>query len=275
MKTPQSKNFLNAARPFAFLTSSKLYKLLTIAAIIVSALTLVHFFFGKIIAHVFIELHEELDLLFATHPIAVLVIFQLLFTVNHLFILPVHSLTCVALAMILKNFLLALATAVLFSLVASVLVYFVVQELFYDRLWRVYKENELLNVLLEESKRRPFQVALMARMMAIPIGLKDYLLALVHVPLAQYAASAVLSNCVFVSTAVGIGVSLDSLDEVFEGRRSWAEKRWSEKLSLALFLAVALFTSLAVFVISFWTKRKLQVQRAQREVALTAIKAEC
>lgn len=237
----------------------------------VISVIVLHFFLGNYVHKFLLGLHEELDFLFSTHPWVVLLIFQLLFIINHLLILPIHSLTCVALAMIVRKFFLAFVISTVFTLVASSLVYFFVQELFYDRIWKMYKENDLLNILLEESKKKPFQIALMARMMAIPVGLKDYLLALVHSPFPYYLLSAVISNCVFVSSAISIGIGLDNLEEVLEGKRPWSEKRLAEKLSFALFFAIIFFTSIVVFFITLWTKEKLRLRRARKEISMCSM----
>lgn len=243
---------------------------IAIAFAVCAAMLLTHLFFRESIGAAMVSAHKQINREFDDHPLIVLGFFQVLFVTAHFFLLPIHSLLCIALTVIVQDFWLGLGFCLVFSLLASSLQYLVVRKLIYDRIWHRYRTNELVKLLLDESAKHPFRVALMARMLAVPVGLKDYILALVHTPFPAYIGSALVSSLIFLTSAVSIGVSLENLDQLLEQKKPWAQKSFAEKSSVVLFFVVFLFTSSAVLLITVWTRKKLSARQTHKEMELSS-----
>lgn len=214
-----------------------------------------------------LEICRSLEQQHLSHPLITSLIIGLIFVSVQVFVFPFMAFLCIIVAVIYKNFLFAYSLSLLSSTIGSATVFLLVSRNRCSKSFDRYRSNEMISLVVEETHTSPLKIAILVRFLALPSGLKDYLLVLAQCAFYPYMLSALMSHGVFSLCSTLVGLGIQRFEFAIEGSRSWSQKSRAEKFSLVLLLCTSIFTLLVVFWVGVWARRKIRLRRLAREIA--------
>lgn len=202
---------------------------------------------------------------YESSPYLTILAFSSLFLFVQAMMLPMTFL-CLVVAFSLKAFWPSYFLCTLSSTASSAIIYFVGHGIADDWINKRFSNNEVVSAIVSEAKSSPMKISLLIRFLAIPAGLKDYVLVIGKVPFKEFVASSFVSNNIFSTASVLAGLGLEKIEEAFHKNTSWIEKSTPEKLLMLIFILLGLFTLMMVYFISLWAKRKIDEEKAKKDI---------
>ena len=139
--------------------------------------------------------------------VVTLFFFQILLLVQVAW-LPLHSTVCVFYAFLMKNIIGATIVLSIFSTLNSVFIFIVCRKYFSSRTIQVVEKYRYSRVFLRGLQNYPWWFSLIARLMFVPTGLKDWVLSSLRCPWKVYLPCATFAHLVFGFEASVIGFGL-------------------------------------------------------------------
>ena len=207
--------------------------------------------------------HTELSEYYNTNRPATLLIICLLQTISYILLLPIHTVLNILSAIIIKNFFFSWAILTLFSLVASTAVYTVCKQGYYNFILNRIKNNQFYEVLKKESTENPYKTAYLARLVMLPAGMQEYLLAMIGNPYSSFISSAFFVHGIHILETVLIAQGFDNMKEFLTDRRSWIRKSVSEKISFFMVFGFIIITIGIMVITAIWATRKINKKKKE------------
>lgn len=179
------------------------------------------------------------------------------------FCLGSHSVICVLAALVLQDPLPTFFLLLLASLWADTVVYFIAKRLLRDRIISRLRSSDLFMVLLEESKNEPYKTAFLTRLLFIPAGMKDYILATIDNKAPSFFASAAVLHSFFILESILIARELSEIEQLISHNVNWGDKTAMQKANFVVVLLFITFTVFFVFAVGLWAKRKVNMRQSQ------------
>lgn len=209
---------------------------------------------GKMIAN----LNDYLTNLYKRNSFSVLAIIFLMVIINYLLILPLHTMINILAAFIIENPLKSWLMLIIFSLIASSLVFIICKYIFNDYLTKKFQGNNLYDILKEESNIAPYKTAFITRLIFIPSGFKEYILSLTGNPYSSFIISGFFIHGFFILQAVLIATGIRDIQEYMTKKKVWNEKNMSEKVSFILLLISTVFMVCILIAVGYWGTMKIK-----------------
>lgn len=183
-----------------------------------------------------------------------------------------HSLVCVIAALVLERPLVTFSVLLGASVFGDLAVYLITKRLLRNTILNKFKDSDLFLVLLEESKNEPFKTAFLTRLLFIPAGIKNYILATIDNSAISYFTSGIVMHSFYVMESILIAKELSEVEQLLTHSQNWSDKTAMQKASFIIVLCFILFTFSFVIAVGIWAKRK--VSRRQTEPAELTLKVE-
>lgn len=211
-------------------------------------------------------LFAKLRELYLASPILFVLCLLVIFLVSFVFVLPSQTILTFMTYSALDNFLLSFLLVEAISILSSLLVYVLCASSLRPWLLRKMGDNPLFGALKSHSQRKPWKTAFLARFLFISVGLKDYVLGLIHNPFWPYTLSAMVAHAVFALEVGMIQKEIRDFSAYIDGPpRGWKKMSWAERVSAVFIWILILFTiSLSVFL-GFKARAILRKRREDRE----------
>ena len=127
-------------------------------------------------------------------------------------------------------------------------------------------DNPFFNALKTHSEKKPWKTAFLARFLFISVGLKDYVLALIHNPIRSYVASACVAHAVFALEVGMIQKEIHDFSDYVNGpQKSWDQLSLVEKISSVFIWILIVFTIGLSVYLGFKARSILKEKRANEE----------
>lgn len=174
--------------------------------------------------------------------------------------LPCQTFICILASLIIKNVWLNFVFLTLTSVLASLGIYFLARKLIYSYLLRKLQHNKYYLVLKDEAYSSPWKSALITRIMYIPVGLKDYILVMVDIPLLTFFISSIIGHSIYISELLLVANEIKNINELFQEGKSWSDKDGSQKASFVFGITIMAFTLGFMGYLSCWAKKKVALR---------------
>lgn len=179
-----------------------------------------------------------------------------------IFCIGTHSLVCVVAALVLEQPMVTFLVLLGSSVLGDISVFFITKKLLRNTILNKFKENDLFIVLLEESKNEPFKTAFLTRLLFIPAGIKNYILASIDNSAISYFVSGFVMHSFYVLESILIARELSEVEQLLTHSQKWSDKSVTQKASFIIVLCFILFTFGFVIVVGLWAKRKVSRRQA-------------
>ena len=185
------------------------------------------------------------------------IIFTVILFLYQVSFIPTQSTFVVLMSFALQDFWHAILLEFISGVLSCSLTYFVVSRFMKERLREKYKDSTLYKVVTVESKKHPYKVNLMLRVMFIPVTFKNVLVALSDISPFIVMVCFVPFIFFFGGLYTFIGVNLSKAEEYLYPK-DFASKSFAEKLKVVMgYFIITATISLFVFL-SWFTKKKLK-----------------
>ena len=244
--------------------------------IIICCIILLYFILLKtgVIKIIFIDLEKYLENLYKKHSVIVLFIIFLLLTVVSIFSLPSHMIISILTSLIIKNIWISFLFLTLFSVIDSCLIFLLVKFFLHNYLLGEYHDNVYVKIFKTESKKNPFKVAFLCRIIFVASGFKDYILALIDNPFKSFITSAICVHGFFVILFVLIAEKITEMKSFFENKDNWESKPLIDKIEFVVVFLLILFTFIFTIFLGWWVSKKLKQKNQDREMLSTSNQLE-
>ena len=238
-----------------------------VAAIVVLALylTLVR---NRLASRTAVHLAEFLKREYSTKPSLVIAIISALMVFVIVTGLSLHALLSVLACLVIRNFWLSVSVLLVSSVIGDVCVFFIAKFGCRKWLFSKFSTNDFFVLLLEESKNSPYKTAFLARMLFIPAGIKNYILALIDNPARSYFLSGLVLHLVYILEASLVAQELSEIEQILNHNRSWSQKAIGEKISFVVVLCLILFTIVFAAILGIWATKKMAKRRKPEDTIM-------
>ena len=130
---------------------------------------------------------------------------------------------------------------------------------------RRIKASTVFRILKEESTTRPLTTCCVTRMLVIPHGLKDLILALLNVSACGYFVTGFFNNVFFSNLFCLISEEVNDVVDLNKKPKNWNEMSGVSQLVTVLTYTTAGFTFCMVVFLSVWMYRRIKAFRKLEE----------
>jgi len=176
-----------------------------------------------------------------------------------------HSVVCILAALVLQDPLPTFFLLFFASIWADTMVYFVARRVLRDKIVARLRGSDLFMVLLEESRNEPYKTAFLTRLLFIPAGMKDYILATIDNKAPSFFSSAAVLHSFYILESILIARELSEIEQLLTHSQKWGEKTAMQKANFLVVLLFIAFTVLFVLAVGLWAKRKISLRQRLRQ----------
>lgn len=236
--------------------------------IIIACIIIIYIILLKtgVIKMIFIDLEKYLENLYKKHSILVILIIFLLLTLVSIFSLPSHMIITILTALIIKNSVISFFCITIISVIDSCIIFLIVKCFLHDYLLGEYHDNIYVKIFKIESKKNPFRVAFLCRIIFVASGFKDYILALIDNPFGSFITSAIFIHSFFVFLFVLIAAKITEMKTFFEDKNNWEQKPLVDKIEFVVVFVLIVFTFIFTVFVGWWVSKKLKEKNQDREM---------
>ena len=217
-----------------------------------------------IVLHYFTNMGEYLSWLqgtlaelFSTRPFFVYGVLLVIYGLSAFLLIPVQTLIGTMALLIVED----VWSCCGFIMLASFLTHTGLYGLFYltrGHIDRGLSDSELIALVAESSKARPFVAAFALRCVALPVGVIDAILVSVRNPLFSFMVSAILLDLILLVDSNTMRLQAHELSRLLQKAKAGEEISFKEVVVFILLLLMLLSSVLISLALSIWAKRKLR-----------------
>jgi hypothetical protein len=199
-----------------------------------------------------------LDHLFVHHPIlGYLLVYVFILTVVFFCYLS-HTTACLMVSLSLKDFALSFGILLSATILAESLIYFYSVRVFKSTVVSLLKNVKVINILTEESQKRPYRTAFITRFLMFPMGIKAYLLTFIGNNPKSYFLSGITIHSINIAKAYFMAFQVAEFKAMlFEGKK-WSEKSLEDKVIFFVILFLFVAGGVAVIAVGVWAAKKMK-----------------
>lgn len=151
------------------------------------------------------------------------------------------------------------------QLLASVIVYFVTRYCWKECFHKRFEQNVLYQMIIEESKLKPFSFTLMIRFVEVLESVKNVMIALGPVDFKIFILTNVVYNFLQSCFYCYIGVNLSNIND-FIGGKSFSEKSGRQKMTTVFtYLMMSISGGIMVYICCYTRKRIKKFKKKQKK----------
>lgn len=176
------------------------------------------------------------------------------------------SIMLIAFAM--EDWILSVIFTLTCQMIASVIVFMVTRYCWRDCFHKRFEQNILYQMILEESKLKPFSFTLMIRFVEILESIKNVMIALGPVKFQTFILTNLVYNCTQSCLYCYIGVNLGNINDLIGGK-SFSKKTAKEKrTAIFTYAMLAISGAIMIYILCYTKKRikKFKKKKKNREI---------
>lgn len=209
-------------------------------------------------------LQKSLNHLYKDHKIIVLTLMAVILFIDILLVLPVTFPIYFLISLTINNEKQAFLFLYSIKIISSVLIFYITKKLFYECVREKLFKNNVYQVLKDESKLAPWRIAFLTRLMSLPAGLKDYILALIGINFRPYIVAALVENIFFILQVVFLARNVTEMNDYLTKHKSWSDKDTLSKIFWVVQVLLVIM-SVALFCVLSWKITKKMKDKKRKD----------
>lgn len=230
----------------------------------VIAVFLVALYFHSIYPNFFTNsfncLYKFLNNLNSDHPYTVMLIMAVILIINLFLILPFTFPIYIIICFVIDDMMTSFFFIFSIKMIISISIYGLTHLLIYDYVEKKFSKNKVFKLIKTENEHSPWKIGFLTRLMAIPVGLKDYVLSLLGRSFDIYIVCSFVEGIFSIFQVVLIASDIKEINDFLQNKDHLHKQSLMSKI-FSFIQIIMVAVSVGVFMVISWkVNEKIKIE---------------